>query len=195
MSYSTTSHLGDLGAALVDDQLEPSARELALVHLAGCEVCHRDVEEQRRLKARLRALAGPQLPPGLVLRLGALGDGVLSPLPVAMPANERVPVGARTVVRPLGSRPPGPLGRTSMLRDSRRGRRLLVGAASLLLVGAGTALAGTGDIQGGTPSRSTVNSVNTVNTANSFTTRNTAVPGPVPLNDPAFAAMSASFGR
>jgi len=195
MSYSATAHLGDVGAALVDDQLEPMARELALVHLAGCDECRRDVEEQRQLKARLRALAGPGLPPGLASRLGALGTSgdPLSALPSASPAIPvRLPVGARTAVRPIGSRPPygRPLGHTSIQRDSRRGRRILAGAASLLLVGAGTAFAAPGDIQSETPSRTV---------ANTFSTRTTAVTTvgnqSVPLDDPAFAAMTASLRR
>ncbi len=188
MSYSTTSHLGDLGAALVDDQLDGPDREHVLVHLAGCDECRRDVEDQRRLKARLRAMAGPGLPPGLAIRLGALGerreDALVAPLPVALPAasttlssSERLPLGSHAVVRGVGSP---------------RGRRLLVGAASLLLVGAGTAFAGGGDIQGSGPPAPTVGTVNSVHSVNTAVTSSTTG---VSLNDPAFDAMTASFGR
>jgi len=189
-----TGHLGDLGAALVDDQLDPATRDLVLTHLAGCAGCRCDVEQQRRLKSRLRALAEPGLPPSLVTRLGALNRVAELP-PPSRPSRPSPPAppGPSAAVRTL-DRPPGPQpkqgrppGGSAVLRDSRRGRRLLVGAASLLLFGVGTGYAAAGGAQPGAPS-SPVPDV--------FTTSRTAsVTTSVPLDDPAFAAMTATFSR
>lgn len=67
-------HLGELAAALVDGELGPAARELALAHLARCDACHAEVIAQRRLKARLGELRGgvTGLPPDLAARLAAI---------------------------------------------------------------------------------------------------------------------------
>ncbi len=67
VSQLQAGHLGDLGTALVDEQLSPEARAMALAHLAECPDCRRDVEQQRRLKARLRELTEPALPMTLAL--------------------------------------------------------------------------------------------------------------------------------
>ena len=65
MSGLAGGHLGDLVAALVDDQLDHSNRDLVLAHLAGCDTCRADVQQQRALKSRLRALSAPGLPESL----------------------------------------------------------------------------------------------------------------------------------
>lgn len=54
-------HLGDAAAALVDGMLSHSARDLALAHIAHCEVCRDEVEAQRAMKARLLGLGGSRL--------------------------------------------------------------------------------------------------------------------------------------
>jgi anti-sigma factor RsiW len=191
MSFAD-AHIGDLAAALVDDQLDQGNRDLVLLHLARCPGCRADVEEQRQLKERLHALGTPGLPSGLMARLGALSgpalpsDEPLRDLFIAEPE----PLAA---VLPLAS-PLHAAHRSSMMRNPARGRRMLVGAASLLLVGAGTAVAVGGDGQAAPagPSTSTFST--------SFSTPLTGVPGSprtpgMRLTDPAFGAVTASFNR
>jgi anti-sigma factor RsiW len=187
MSSTSLAHLGDLAAAFVDDQLDPATRDLVLSHVAGCPGCRADVEQQRRLKARLRALGEPGLPTGLLLRLSSLnvpGEPPAPPPPVLGPPARRDPT--PVAVRPASPLPAsGPLGRSSVLHSARPGRLLLAGAASLLLVGAGTAYAASGDTQRSVPGNRAV----TAFTAG----QQSGSPTSVPLNAPAFAAMTASF--
>jgi hypothetical protein len=78
------SHLGDLSTVLADDEcgtwadLPTDVRLRALAHVAGCPSCRADVDEQRRVKARMRFAAGAPtlhaMPAGLLdslLRLPA----------------------------------------------------------------------------------------------------------------------------
>lgn len=180
MSYLTAGHLGDLGAALVDDQLSPQARDLALSHLASCAECQRDVEQQRRLKARLRRLAEPELPFDLSRRLSALKT---APIGAAAPSRMDPPGGnaGPMISRPRDGRP---LGRPTGAPSARRGR-LLAGAASLLLIGVGTAYAASGEAQPTSPAGTTANVLSTGRAPTGATL--------VRMNDPAFAAMTASF--
>jgi hypothetical protein len=194
MSF-THAHVGDLAAALVDDQLDQGTRDLVLLHLGRCAGCRGDVEEQRRLKQRLHALGTPGLPSGLMARLGALSvpehpqDQVRDLLLAEAP-----PMASVTFLQAHTPPPQRPV----VLRNPQRGRRILLGAASLLLVGAGTAVAAGGDGQ----------SVGPVSPATSTfsTSFQTSLTGPrglsdgspgssVPLTDPAFGAMTASFHR
>ncbi len=167
MSQLQAGHLGDLGAALVDDQLSPETRDEALAHLASCPDCRRDVEQQRRLKARLRCLEEPLLPMTLAMRLNALkppADDAHAP-ELAFPLRER-----------------------GRLLSQRRGR-LLAGAASVLLFGVGTAYAAAADTQSNSPARTATNVLSTTRTPGGTT----AVTTSLELNDPAFEAMNASF--
>ncbi|GAB2590301.1 zf-HC2 domain-containing protein [Streptomyces capparidis] len=77
-------HLGDRLAALVDGELGHDARERVLAHLATCDECRREADEQRRVKETLTAAAtaAPGPSAGLLARLQALpgvdrdgGDG------------------------------------------------------------------------------------------------------------------------
>jgi hypothetical protein len=175
MSSTSLAHLGDLAAGFVDEQLDPATRDLVLSHVAGCAGCRADVEQQRRLKARLRALGEPGLPNGLLLRLSSLnvpGEPPAPPPPVMGPPDSPLPAS-------------GPLGRSSVLHGARPSRLLLAGAASLLLVGAGTAYAASGDTQRSVPANRTVTAFTASQQSGSHTS--------VPLNAPAFAAMTASF--
>lgn len=203
MSHVLTAHLGDLGAALVDDQLDPAMRNLVLLHMAGCARCRHEVEEQRLLKDRLRGLAEPGMPASLLSRLTALSEPRQPPAPgldvarsvAVLPDADRAtspprPVATGPVATGPGATGPGDgrgLGRSAILRDANRGRRLLAGAASLLLVGAGTAYAAAGYGQPGPPLQPVANVLSTSGAG--------GLTSPIPLNDPAFAAMTVSFGR
>jgi hypothetical protein len=131
-------HLGGLVAAVVDGALDHVARERALGHVARCDDCRAEVEAQRRIKARLSGLGGPEVPAGLAARLLALPDGTgtgnprVAELPqLRLAASFRPPVpvaparrdggrrdGARRDgARPVGARPAGrPAGRPARRR-------------------------------------------------------------------------------
>jgi anti-sigma factor RsiW len=76
------SHLGDRVAALVDGELDHESRDRALAHIATCDSCRAEVDAERRLKARIRALSEPELTADLNLRLLSLPR---SPLGEALP--------------------------------------------------------------------------------------------------------------
>jgi hypothetical protein len=203
VSSLPSGHVGDLGAALVDEQLDPALRELVLLHMIGCVMCRHDVEEQRQLKARLQALREPGLPFSLFSKLSALDKpAALTPLgagPQLGSADASLAASAdkagtadtadradAVLLADTAIAPGRPLTHSSFLRDAHRGRRLLVGAASFLLVGAGAAYAAAGDGQPASPTQPS---------ANVLRTNATEVSQSVPLNDPSFAAMTASFGH
>jgi anti-sigma factor RsiW len=101
--------LGQQVAALVDGELDHTARERAQRHLAHCATCRAEVEAHRRLKALLAGLAdAPPLPAALTARLLALpapnGDPLRPPAPGPVrPVTVRPPSAPRTV-RPAGRR-------------------------------------------------------------------------------------------
>lgn len=55
------SHLDDLAAALVDNELGHDERDRALAHIMGCGPCRAEVDAQRRLKALLANQADPAI--------------------------------------------------------------------------------------------------------------------------------------
>jgi hypothetical protein len=71
--------LGETAAALVDGALDHDARDRALAHVTRCPTCRTEVDAQRRLKARLSALGGPQCPSGLAGRLAAIPEVTPAP--------------------------------------------------------------------------------------------------------------------
>ncbi|HEX4015158.1 MAG TPA: zf-HC2 domain-containing protein [Frankiaceae bacterium] len=195
MSSLQAGHLGDLGAALVDDQLSPDTRDVALAHLASCPGCQLDVEQQRRLKARLRTLAEPALPLNLALRLNALKPAGLPAAAAGGPPPGGLSDGGRSDgLLPDDLLSEGSAALTFPIRDrsrtlsGRRGR-LLAGAASLVLLGVGTAYAAGSDVQPTAP----VGTTNTALTTGGTQAVTTSISAPLPLNDPAFDAMNAAF--
>lgn len=140
--------LGDLLTALVDGELGHSAREKALAHLTGCSACRADVEDQRRLKARLAALHVD--PPSAELSSRLLALSVPGVEPTARASGRVRPVTVRPVtvrVRrgPAGTtRPPTRPNRRSGVRRMRRagavgGSLVLAGLAAALVLGGSTA--------------------------------------------------------
>lgn len=53
--------LGDLAAALVDNELGHEQRDRALVHITACRECRSEVDAQRRLKALLANQSDPEV--------------------------------------------------------------------------------------------------------------------------------------
>lgn len=140
--------LGDTLSALVDGELDHTARERALVHLAGCADCRAEVDAYRRLKARLAALGADPVPPSaLTGRLLALAvPGVDLPSHSA-PARSG-PVRSVPVGPPLRSDRVGPSSRRPRRRPRRRQATGVLVAVGL---GAALALGGPGGSGSSTP--------------------------------------------
>lgn len=66
------AHLGNDVSAFVDGQLSPEAMDAAASHLEGCVDCRLAVHQQQQLKARMREVAAPEPPPGLLKSLSTL---------------------------------------------------------------------------------------------------------------------------
>ncbi len=99
--------LGDLVAALVDGELDHAGRERAQRHVAHCATCRAELEAQRRLKARMSALASeaPAAVDALTARL--LRVAVEPRAPIAAAARRRAPRRAgRTSSGPSSTRRP-----------------------------------------------------------------------------------------
>lgn len=79
------SHLGDRLVSLIDGELDHDARDKVLAHLAVCQECRVEADEQRRLKGIVSNLDGPEPSSDLVHRLRALAEPG-EPGPPAPPA-------------------------------------------------------------------------------------------------------------
>jgi anti-sigma factor RsiW len=139
---------GELLTALVDGALSHDERDRVHAHLAGCQTCRGEVDEQRRLKRRLALLAETSPPPpealvGALRRLAVPGAD-----PLSGPAAGRPPGAPRVRrERPLGARRPavGPAvsrprrwRRASAIGGAVGGGLVAVGVTALLLGGVGT---------------------------------------------------------
>ncbi len=138
---------GELIAALVDGEVGHVCRDSALAHLAHCLPCRAEVDGQRRMKAALGSLSGPQLPADLTARLLSMS----SPPPgVASWTPSRPPAAAGRRPAPPTGAAPRPSGRGRIRRSSRRAagrgatrlRVSVLGAASVFLLGGGAVLVG-----------------------------------------------------
>ncbi len=82
------THLGGRVSALVDGRLSVDAAERALVHLASCAACRRDVAAERAVR-RMLAATEPAAPDDLTSSLLALGGqhGPLAPRHPVLPSG------------------------------------------------------------------------------------------------------------
>lgn len=128
------SHLGDLTSVLADDErgtwvdLPIDVRLRALAHVASCPSCGADVDEQRRVKARVRLAAGAPT-------VQAMPAGLLDSL-LRLPASPQ---------QPAPSSRPAPLAPTAATPTTtiRRGRYVAAaGLAASVFVGLGSAATG-----------------------------------------------------
>jgi anti-sigma factor RsiW len=87
-------HLGDRVSALADGHLDHDERDRALAHLARCDPCRHEVEEERQARAVLTDLPAPVLPERLLESLLALGS------PAGTAAARRSSVAERDSVGP-----------------------------------------------------------------------------------------------
>ena len=74
------AHLGDLAAALADNELDHDQRDRALVHITACGRCRSEVDAQRRLKALLANQADPEVPVTLTVTLLAISRTASGPM-------------------------------------------------------------------------------------------------------------------
>jgi hypothetical protein len=180
------SHLGARVSALVDGQLGASERDRALVHVAHCDTCQAAVDAERSVKALLAGSARPTPSDGLLASLHGLAEpgGPVTPRPRSMPLGPVVPTLPAPGRGPFGSR-----------RDSRRparGRRVqrvryaAAGAVSVAGLVLGTAFAAGGSAGAG--------AVPVVPPAAELSVEHAATTSGLPLGDPAFTAVTASFG-
>ena len=142
------SHLGDLLSALVDGELSGAELDRANAHVASCGACRVEANALRRLKHALSALGEVSESSDMTTRLLAMYGQDGPPGPGPGPAT---PVQARPPGREHGQRrragaPGGHLAADpySVLSSGRpvghrRGRYVLWGAVSLVVVGIGTA--------------------------------------------------------
>jgi hypothetical protein len=153
------SHLGDLAAALADNELSHESRDKALAHLTRCAGCRLEVDRQRRLRSLLANQADPQVSSGLAARLRAIADEPAPPTELGESRHGRrwpllaAASFAPTPSRPTGSRRPrlaGSTGRPAQSRGRRTVRRALAGSAVALALTAGLATAG-GPVASGGP--------------------------------------------
>jgi anti-sigma factor RsiW len=164
--------LGDVLSALVDGELDHAARDRALSHLAGCAACRADVEDQRRLKARLAALHADAPSPELSSRLLALA--VPGAEPWARPSTPVRPVTVRS------SRAPGGAARPAA-GPGRRLRRATAVGSSVVLAGLAAAL-----VLGGRPAGGGSTPIDPG--ADVFVVEHVSTTGDLPLREPDDAA-------
>lgn len=127
-----SGHLGTEIPALVDGELDHAARERALGHLARCAACRAEVDDERRLKARLRDVGAAGPLPGhdlaqRLLRLAPPGDAPTPSWPAAgssglLPPVPRLP-------------PPTPASAPALRRGALGGAVLVVGLGAVLALG------------------------------------------------------------
>jgi anti-sigma factor RsiW len=177
------SHLGDILSALVDGELSGAELDRASAHLAACDECQREASSLRQLKQELRALAGACDAEGIASRLLALtsedGLDIQSPARYSerdggdrpRPGAARRPAARPGTTGPYTARRPGQARR-------RRGRYVLWGTVSLVVVGIGTAAFGMGGGAGGGPGPRITPQVEV------FDVEHAANSGDVPFADP-----------
>jgi Putative zinc-finger len=179
------NHLGARVSALVDGQLRHTERDRALAHVAHCATCREAVDAERSVKTLLSGTPVPALSADLLASLHGLGEpgGPVSPRPRAMPLGPVVPT-----LPPPGR---GPFGSRSDSRRPAKGRRTqrvryaAAGAVSVAGLVLGTAFAAGGAGAGAAA---------VVPPAAELSVEHAATTSGLPLGDPAFTAVTASFG-
>ncbi|MGZ4592720.1 MAG: anti-sigma factor family protein [Actinomycetes bacterium] len=184
------NHLGPRVSALVDGQLGHEARDRALAHVAHCDTCRGALEAERAIKSLLDSTPTPQPSERLLAALHGMAEpgGPVGPRTRPMPLGPVVPTLPPPGRGPLGRRrdsrrPAAGSGRTTR---STRARYVAVGALSVAGLVLGTAFAAGGSGATGTPA--------VVPPAAELSVEHAATTAGLPLGDPAFTAVTASFG-
>lgn len=188
------SHLGDLAAALVDNELSHDARDKALSHVTGCDECRLEVDRQRRLRSMLANQADPEMPAGLAAKLLAIADQPAAD--VSVPRRRRSwPILQAAAFAPASTRPTGargpvttaPTGRVDRVRGRLGVRRVLAGSAVAIALTAGLATAGGPTATAG-PAR--------VPPVDMFVQQHTLMTARLPFGDPGAGVVeNVVFGR
>ncbi|HEY0538354.1 MAG TPA: zf-HC2 domain-containing protein [Actinoallomurus sp.] len=167
------THLGERLTALVDGELGHDERDRALVHLAACDQCRAEADALRVLKRRLRAMGDALPAESLLSRLQAMGEpgGPVPPEIRRLPGQSRVPA----LTRPRDTRPA--VGRSAAARRRLpRGRYLVAGAATLAVLGIGSAAFAAGSDPRSLP--------RVTPSVEQFAVEHALTSGDVPLTDP-----------
>ena len=177
-------HLGERTTALVDEQLDHDARDVALAHLAQCPSCQAAVAAERAVAAMLRNLPDVQPSEKLVqLLLGLPGpDGPLPPDRRPFPGTAPAPARWRPPAGVTGAVPQQRAPHGSTTQPSRRSsvRYLVAGSVSAGVLA--VALASLG----GDPENSVVPPTQ------QFTVEHARSSGALPFTDPASVVVPAS---
>lgn len=166
------THLGERLTALVDGELGHDERDRALMHLAACDECRAEADALRTLKRRLRAMGDALPAESLLKRLQAMGEPG-DPLP---PVVRRLPGQSRTpaATRPRDTRPARRA--AASRRRLPRGRYLIAGAATLAVLGVGSAAFAAGSEPRSLP--------RVAPSIEQFAVEHALTSGDVPLTDP-----------
>jgi anti-sigma factor RsiW len=125
---SLMGHLGDQAAAFVDGELDHDTRDRVMAHLTRCAACRAEVNAQRLVKSRLKAMSETPPPPSLLAALHRMAE----PGEPVRPPRRGPGETTRPPTVPVGGRPAG----RSTSRRPTRGHRLrtvaVVGAAAVV---------------------------------------------------------------
>ncbi len=127
------SHLGQRLSALIDGELDGSARERVLVHLGRCVSCRDEVAALRMVKRRMSEFGEDESGAGAGLTGRRIGLCALASLQLREDADRQSPGSAAG--RPVGGLP----GRGPGSPEQRAGRYFLAGSLAIFLAGLGTA--------------------------------------------------------
>jgi anti-sigma factor RsiW len=149
----TGQHPFDKLAAAVDGQLDHDSRDRVFGHLVGCETCKAEIEEQRRLKARLGLLDTPEPPSALLGRLLAVPEFGTEPREEVRPVPAVTLRPARSVfpaaqTRPATRNDARPVARTAPAAPARPNRRRAVVVSAAGSAAAVVSLLGTAFVVG-----------------------------------------------
>lgn len=177
-------HLGERVTALVDEQLDHDARDVALVHLARCSACQAAVAAERGVAAMLRNLPDVRPSEGFVQMLLALPgpEGPLPPDRRSFPGATPAPAKWRPPAIPAGRVPKPREPHTDAAPTARRSavRYALAGSMSLGVLTAALASLG------GEPEDPVVPPTQ------QFTVEHTRSSGALPFADPSAVVVPAS---
>ncbi|HLH59269.1 MAG TPA: anti-sigma factor [Streptosporangiaceae bacterium] len=137
------SHLGQRLSALIDGELSTEERDRIHAHLAGCAACRAEANELRALKSSMRGLTDVPADDTLARKLTAIAEPG-GPVPSRRRARKGKPR-PRPGFRAFGGDASRPYARPGR----HRGRYVVIGVASCVVVGLGVTAFSVG---GGEPS-------------------------------------------
>lgn len=170
------SCLGPRLAELADGRLDPIAADRALVHVAGCPSCRRELDAQRRIHRLLSGSPTPEPSQSFLARLAA------APAEATAPSDDHAPTD-----RPRGRRDSAGPG-----RPARRRRRVVVAAGGLAAVAAAFTWGGSALAIISPPGPPSLTPI--VPAVDSYTAEHAASTDLLPLTAPGSSIMLVSYG-